>query len=131
MPQTMLALGEFRFSIDTAAYQEFTHNNQYRWQSQDRLMREPSLQFIGKGQEKIDLTGIIYPHYKGGLKQIENMRELAGKGKALLLVDGLGFVWGLWSIIQIDQTNSLFVVNGLAQKQTFKLTLVRYGEDKA
>ena len=131
MNQTMLALGEFRFSIDTAAYQELSHSMQYRWQSQERLMREPAMQFTGKGQEKIELTGIIYPHYKGGLKQIDAMNDLAGKGEPLLLVDGIGFVWGLWSVIQIDQTNSLFVVNGLAQKQTFKLTLVRYGEDKA
>ncbi len=130
MTETMIALGEFRFSMDTAAYQELTHSNQYRWQSQDRLSREPALQFIGAGQEKIELSGVIYPHYRGGVKQIEDMRKIAGKGEPLLLVDGLGFVWGQWVIVQIDETSSMFVANGLPQKQSFKLILNRYGDDK-
>lgn len=130
MTETMIALGEFRFSIDAAAYQELNHSNQYRWQSQDRLSRKAALQFIGAGQEKIELSGIIYPHFRGGVKQVESMRKLAGKGEPLLLVDGLGFVWGQWVIVQIDEMTSMFIANGLPQKQSFKLTLNRYGDDK-
>lgn len=130
MSQTMIALGGFRFSMDTAAYQELTRSNQYRWQSQDRISREPALQFIGVGQEKIELAGIIYPHYRGGVKQIDEMRKIAGKGDPLLLIDGLGFVWGQWVIVQIDETSSMFIANGQPQKQTFKLTMNRYGEDR-
>lgn len=129
MSETMMALGSFRFSIDTAAYQELKHSQLYRWQSQERLLRRPALQFIGAGLATIELTGLIYPHYRGGLKQIDALRESAGRGEPLLLVDGLGFVWGQWVITQIDEGQSFFQANGQALKQSFQLKLSRYGED--
>jgi phage tail protein len=129
MGETMMALGDFLFSIDTAAYQELKHSQSYRWQSQERLLRRPALQFVGVGVETIELTGVIYPHYRGGLKQIDTFREAAGNGEPLLLIDGLGFVWGQWVITQIDEGQSLFQANGQPLKQTFQLNLSRYGEE--
>lgn len=94
MSETMMALGAFRFSLDTAAYQDFKRSQTYRWQSQERLLRRPALQFLGLGEETIELNGLIYPHFRGGLTQVETMRVEANKGSRLVLVDGLGFVWG-------------------------------------
>jgi phage tail protein len=59
--ETMMALGSFRFSIETATYQELKRGQSYRWQSQVRLLRRPALQFVGAGSEMIELTGVIYP----------------------------------------------------------------------
>jgi phage tail protein len=129
MSETMMALGSFRFSIETAAYQELKHSQSYRWESQERLLRKPALQFVGVGVETIELTGLIYPHYRGGLKQVDTLREAASNGEPLLLIDGLGFVWGHWAITQIDEGQSFFQANGLPLKQTFQLKLSRYGED--
>jgi phage tail protein len=129
MSETMMALGSFRFSIETAAYQELKHSQSYRWESQERLLRRPALQFVGVGVETIELTGLIYPYYRGGLKQVDTLREAASNGEPLLLVDGLGFVWGQWAITQIDEGQSFFQGNGQPLKQTFQLKLSRYGED--
>jgi phage protein U len=129
MSDTMMALGNFRFSIDTAAYQELKRSQAFRWQAQERLQRPPAMQFIGAGDESIELGGVIYPHFKGGLKQLDAMRIEASKGQPLLLVDGLGFVWGQWVITQIDEGQSFFQANGQPLKQTFQLRLVNYGED--
>lgn len=129
MNDTMMALGDYRFSIDTAAYQELKRSQAFRWQAQERLQRSPAMQFIGAGDESIELGGVIYPHFKGGLKQLDAMRTEASKGQPLLLVDGLGFVWGQWVIIQIDEGQSFFQANGQPLKQTFQLRLVNYGED--
>jgi len=79
MSEIMMALGSYRFSIDSAAYQE-------------RLQRRPALQFVEAGEESIELSGLIYPHFKGGLEQPDTMRAEASKEQPLLLVDGLGFV---------------------------------------
>ena len=129
MSETMMALGEFRFAVDTAAYQELRHSQSWRWQSQERLLRKPAQQFVGAGEETLDLSGVIYPHFQGGLQQIEKLRIQASKGEPLLLVDGLGFVWGLWVVIQIEEGQSFFQGNGQPLKQTFQLRLRRYGED--
>ena len=129
MRETMMALGSYRFSIDSAAYQELKHSQAYRWQTQERLQRRPAMQFLGAGEESIELSGVIYPHFKGGLEQLDTMRAEANKGQPLLLVDGLGFVWGQWVITQIDEGQSFFQGNGQPLKQSFQLKLVNYGAD--
>ncbi len=129
MSETMMALGSYRFSIDSAAYQELKHSQAYRWQAQERLQRRPAMQFLGTGEESIELSGVIYPHFKGGLEQLDTMRAEASKGQPLLLVDGLGFVWGQWVITQIDEGQSFFQGNGQPLKQSFQLKLVNFGAD--
>ena len=44
--------------------------------------------------EQIDLEGIIYPEFTGGLDLTEQMKRAADKGEPLLLIDGVGGVWG-------------------------------------
>src|SRR5690554_182347 len=129
MNETMMALGDYRFSVDTAAYQELKRSQAYRWQPQERLLRRPAQQFLKPGEETLELTGVIYPHYRGGLQQLELMRRQAGRGEPLLLVDGLGFIWGRWVITQLEETQSVFQGNGQPLKQGFRLQLTHHGED--
>ncbi|ETX03575.1 MAG: tail protein (plasmid) [Candidatus Entotheonella factor] len=129
MSQTMLALGDFRFAVDTAAYQTLQRTSAYRWPGQERLAREPALQFTGPGTETLTLDGVIYPAFRGGLGQLDAMREMAARGEPLLLVDGLGQVRGQWVITQIEESQSHFLPKGIPRKMTFTLSLQRYGED--
>ena len=129
MRETMMALGSYRFSLDSAAYQELRRSTAYRWQALARLQRLPAQQFLGPGSETLDLKGVIYPHYRGGFKQLDAMRAQAGKGEPLLLVDGLGFIWGQWVVLQVDETQSVLLTNGQPRKLEFQLRLARYGED--
>ena len=129
MSETLLALGDYRFAIDTAAYQTLKRRQSYRWQSQERLLRSPAQQFVGLGEDTISLSGTIYPHYHGGLGQLNNLRKQAEMGGPLLLVDGLGFVWGQWIIVNIEETQSYLQSSGQPLKQTFQLQLQHYGED--
>ena len=128
-PRVMWMLGEFMFSRDTAAPQSLRRNTSYSWASQDRFGRDPALQYTGPGKDTIDLDGVIYPQYKGGLGQLDGIRELAGKGKPQLLVDGRGMVYGKWSILGVEETGSVFLSNGTPRKVEFRLSLQRFGED--
>ena len=129
MSETMMALGSYRFSLDSAAWQELRRSTAYRWQALGRLQRLPAQQFLGPGSETLELKGVIYPHYRGGFKQLDAMRAQAGKGEPLLLVDGLGFIWGQWVVLQVDETQSVLLTNGQPRKLEFQLRLARYGED--
>lgn len=129
MCDVMMALGEFRFSTNTATYHELRHSQQYRWQSQARLLRRPAYQFVGLGEETLEIPGVVLPHYRGGIEQIQTMRDIAKVGKPLLLVDGLGHVWGEWIIRQINETQTFFLANGQPRKQEFQLSLSHYGSD--
>lgn len=130
MTEVMMKLGsDYQFALSTAAYSQLRRSCEYRWPSQDRLGRLPARQFTGPGADTIALEGVIYPHFKGGLGQIESMRKIAGKGKALRLVDSRGAHWELWCIERIEETRSVFFANGDPRRIEFNLTLGRYGEE--
>lgn len=124
----MMALGDFRFGLDTAAYQELSRSNSWRWPSVERIGARPALQFVGPGEDTITLNGQIYPHFRGGLGQLAAMRKEADKGEPLMLVDGRGIVWGKFVITDLRETQGTFFSNGAPRCQEFDLTLQAYGE---
>lgn len=126
MADVMMKLGAYTFSVDTAAYQQFRRSTEYRWPVQERVGNHDALQFTGAGAETISLTGDIYPHFRGGIGQINAMREEAGAGQPLLLVDGLGNVHGRWVIERVEETQDRFFTAGVPRRQRFSLQLRKY-----
>lgn len=126
----MMILGVYRFAIKSSAYQTLKRQSEYRWQEINRIGSNPTLQFTGFGVETIDLEGVIYPHFNGGLRQITLMRAQAGLGKPLFLISGNGFAFGRWCISKISENQSNFLKDGSPRKIEFSITLKRYGEDK-
>lgn len=127
----MMALGGFRFGVNRANYQNFTRAAQWRWQAQDRVGRRPALQFLGPGSDEITLEGVIYPHFKGGLRQVELMRLVADQGQPLIMVDGLGWVWDRWVIASVEERKALFMADGAPRRIGFSIGLLAYGADAA
>lgn len=126
---TMMGLGPFRFSLETAAYQNLTRTDEYRWESQERIGRHPAMQFIGAGHTTLSLDGTIYPSFKGGLGQIERMRAVASFGSPLFLVSGGGRIFGQFVIMHVEETQTFFFKDGTPRKQDFALELKSYGAD--
>jgi phage protein U len=127
----LLALGNYRFSVDTAVFRQSSRTNEYRWAQHDRLTTNPSLQYVGPGAQTMNIDGVIYPHYKGGLEQVDKMRAEASRGEPLLLTDGQGYVHGAWVIERIEETQSIFFSNGTARKIEFRIDLKKYEDRRA
>ena len=125
----LIKLGGYTFSIDSAAYQTLSRTTEYRWRAQPRVGRLPAHQFIGPGEETLSLEGVIYPHFKGGLGQLDAMRAEAGKGEPLMLVDGTGRIWQQWVISGVEETHKILFEDGTPRQMEFRLQLSRYGED--
>lgn len=126
---TMMGLGNYRFSLNTSAYQQFRRSIEYRWQSQERQQNNPAMQYLGHGMEQIDLEGTIYPEFRGGLDQIEDMKGAADKGEPLLLIDGMGSIWGRWVITRLEENREVFLKGGIPRKINFRMSISKYGED--
>jgi hypothetical protein len=122
----MMQLGSFQFSITTAAYQELSRRTAYRWAQQDLYGRLPGLQFTGPGEDAMTLAGVIYPEYRGGFAQLNQMRGLAGRGVPQLMVSGQGGIMGRWVIESVDEKQATFAAEGLPRKQEFTLQLKRF-----
>lgn len=127
----MMQLGSFQFGINTAAYQTLTRSTEWRWPSQDRFGKPPVLQHVGPGGDSITLPGVIYPEWRGGFGQVEQMRALAGQGEPLQLIDGTGSSFGRWAIKRIEENQSVFADAGAPRKIEFTLQLLRYFETDA
>ena len=56
------------------------------WVSNDRLSRDPAMQFTGPGEEQIVLEGRMYPYHFGGLSTLQRLRDAGRRGKPHMLV---------------------------------------------
>jgi phage protein U len=121
-----MRLGAYRFSIDTAAYQNLTRSTAYRWARQERIGTNDALQFTGLGPDQIQLSGVVFTAFEGGLGQVDRMRLQASIGIPLPLISGRGRILGLWCIETIGEGQSYFVARGAPMRQEFDLSLTRY-----
>jgi phage protein U len=126
MVEVMMQLGLFQFSIDDATYQRLSRSTEYRWARQARIGTNDALQFTGYGPETIELEGVIYPHFRGGLKQVDRMRTQASLGLPLPLVSGIGKVLGYWVVEGITEGQEVFASQGVPHRQDFTMRIARY-----
>ncbi|WP_434361069.1 phage tail protein [Parasalinivibrio latis] len=119
----MMMLGGYRFSVDTVAYERISRDTGYRWEKQDVIGTQPALQFLGPGDDTLSLDGVLYPHYRGGLGQLNAMRAQAGLGVPLMLIEGNGKVLGRWVIERVQETQRTFDRDGTPAKIRFSLRL--------
>ena len=126
MAEVMMQLGFLQFSLDTAAYQRLSRSTEYRWARQPRIGSNDAMQFTGYGPETIELEGVVYPHFKGGLKQVDRMRTQASIGIPLSLVSGAGRVLGLWVVEAISEGQEVFEKKGIPLRQNFTMRIARY-----
>lgn len=123
MIEPQLALGDYRFSVDTAALQELERTSEWRWADKDVINSKPRSDYIGPGLDLLELQGVIYPHFRGGLGQVDAMRREAGKGVPLRLVSGNGSDLGLWTIRRITEIQQRICQAGVPLRIEFRLSL--------
>ena len=124
----MLALGAFRFSVETAAYQSFARQHAWTWAELERVGDAPLMQYTGKATEALTLDGLILPHYKGRLGQVSLMRLQADLGLPLPLISGAGNFFGLYVITDIAERQEVFRGDGSAMRVEFSIALKRFWE---
>lgn len=125
---TLLILGPFRFSLATAAYDEFARTSGWDWPEQKVVGAAPKLQFTGPTSETVTLRGRIIPGFTGGVEQLAQMRQLADLGKPLFMVDGVGRVHGNWVIESMTETGTRHFKDGYPRMVTFDLGLKKYDD---
>lgn len=129
MARPLFQLGSFQFDLPNGVPQSLERTAEYRWESQERLLRDPALQFVGPGSQAITLDGVLFPGFTGRQTTIETLRELAAKGEPQMLSDGIGRVYGKWAITSLREGLGTFAPGGGARQISFTVNLSRYVED--
>ena len=125
----MMALGTFVFSLPTLAYQELQRSTSWRHPASERVNARPARQFIGPGEDAIQLNGVVAPEITGSPASLDLLRKLGDEGRPLALVDGTGVVYGAYVIASLNETRSLFFPDGAARRIEFQLALTRTDDD--
>lgn len=119
----LMALGMFVFHTRSVPYQQLQRRTEWRHASQSRVGDRPAYQFIGPGADTITLTGTLLPEFTGGRVDLDEIRDMADRGRSWPLIEGTGRQYGLWVITGVDETSSTFHRDGAASKIEFTLTL--------
>ncbi|WP_034911919.1 MULTISPECIES: phage tail protein [Erwinia] len=127
----MLALGMFVFMRQTLPYQNLQRNAAYQWQSNSRVGKRDAYQFLGAGEEKVQLDGSLYTELTGGKLSLTAVRLMAEQGRAWPLLDGNGTIYGMYVISNVTETGSEFFADGTPRKIDFSLSLTRVDESLA
>lgn len=122
----LMALDMFAFEIGTLPFQELQRRFSWRFAKGDRVGVRAASQFLGPGDESVDLSGALYPGEGiGAWSSIDTLRAMADEGAAYVLTSGTGDVLGDFVITGLDLRQGLFFVDGAARTGDFRLSLER------
>lgn len=125
----MMSLGTFVFSLSTAAYQQLQRQMSWRHPTSERVGARAARQYVGPGEETIDLSGVIHAELADDLLTLDVLRELAAEGRPLALVEGNGAVYGAYVILSINEGRTEFFSDGTPRRIDFQLQLARTDDD--
>lgn len=125
MSDVMMTIGEFGFSIDTAQYQQLQEDFSWRFDRTPLFNARPATQYLGVGDEKKTLSGVIWGGTWGKFSSLETLKSIANSGEAHSLIDGAGNVLGEYIIPSMSKTSTYFFQDGTARKADFTIELER------
>lgn len=102
-----------------------------RWDGIKRLGRRVAQQYLGPGEEKVSLKGVIYPPNYGRFEILEQLRQEALRGRPRSVFTGYGRYQGLWVIKSIKDTQTHYLPGGYPRKIDFTIELMHYGGDSS
>ena len=121
----LMSLGFFIFEINNVTFDKISENLQFNWSNQQKIGSYPDNQFIGIGENKITLTGIIIPELTKSQNGLQPLTLMAKTGKSWLLIDGHGRNIGQFFIKSISKNKSNLLEKGAARKISFTLSLIK------
>jgi phage tail protein len=142
MAITIMRLGSWVFGVPGLDFNRLSRRFEYRWHPQERIGSRPAQQFMGPGEETLDIRGVMYPHnsFSGpsAWSALNAMRVAAegtgGVGTSYPLAATHGgqtsaLYLGTWCIRQIRDEQEFFFPNGDPRKVEFAISIVNYGAD--
>ena len=107
--RVMMMLGNFAFSIDTAAYHQLTREASWRWSEQERIGKQDLLQYTGKPGRTVRLEGQSHAFFRKGVEGVNDL--------------------GWWVVTDFSDTTSKFLPGGGHRNKNWTMTLKHYADD--
>ena len=118
-------MGPFSFGMDTANYHALQRQMQFKHPSTSRVGARDAYQNVNPGEEVITIAGMVAPEVTGQLASITELEQMGAEGLAHVLVDGAGYVYGVYYIDSLETNQSFHFDDGTPRKVEFSLSLRR------
>lgn len=127
----LMSLGQFIFNTSSLAFKEIQRQRSWNYVDNAVAFGRAKKQFMGSGQDSISLPGLIYEEYGFGSRfALDELASMADTGQGFVLMDGSGYLYGVYVIDNIDETKSFLVDNGVPRKVDYTLKLSRADDDR-
>ena len=128
----LMCLGQFPFTTDTLTFTQIQRQRTWQYAENSVAKGRKKRQFIGSGEDTVSLPGLIYQeHGFGNRFAIDDLAAMADTGQGFVLVDGSGYLYGVYNIDSIDETKQILLFDGVPRKIDFTLSLTRVDESLA
>ena len=121
----MMTYGTFVFSVATAAYDQLQRQMSWRHPSSERLGARPARQYVGPGDDTINLQGTITAELATDLRVLDELRDLGDQGRPQALVEGTGRVYGAYLLVSLNETRKELYKDGTPRLIEFQMQLER------
>ena len=125
----MMIYGMFVFMLRTLPYQQLQQSQAWRHVKNERVNTSAGWQYIGPGDNTITLNGVLYPEITGGNLSLAALTSMGYAGMPWPLISGVGQIYGMYVMTQLDEGNSEFDQYGNPKKIEFTITLSRVDSD--
>ena len=75
-------LGNLVFSMKTAPFDQIKRESKFRWARHELIGSKAVHHYVGPGEDKITINGIIYPEFFGKISTLAELRKMAAEGKS-------------------------------------------------
>lgn len=127
----LMALGMFIFALPTLAHDELQRKTDWQHARSQRVGARDATQFLGPGDETVNMSGSVYAEIADGRVSLDDLREMANDGEPLPLVDGAGTVLGNFIITAIDERHAELMADGRPRRIDFAIDLLRVDDSPA
>lgn len=127
----ILSLGQFVFKSDTLLFNELSRTRNYSYAKNDIAHGRERLQFTGVGDETISIPFAIFEASGLGKRAaVDELAQMASTGGGYVLIDGTGYLYGVFVIESIDDKRGYLLQNGAPQKIDGTLKLRRVDDKR-
>lgn len=122
----LMALGQFVFTPTILAHHQLQRQRSWKYADNNVARGRSKKQFIGVDNDDITLQGNIYQEHQLGMRQsIDDLATMADTGNGYMLVDGSGYIYGMYVIDSLDETKTILTELGVSRKIDFTIKLSR------
>ena len=133
-----MQVGEFRFDVGGAEYQELSRVRARRWDERARHGKPPEVEDLGREAERIELTGTVWIESSEHLAAFDALVNEAGLAPErastplpVFLGGGSGSsgeYLGQWAVTRLEVTEQTLRLDGIPTEMAFTVSLLEVSD---